>query len=711
LKEGGDPTAALEAYKLAEVAAPDDSDVKIQIGHALKIQGDLVGAADYYRKALLIDPNNRHIYKDLQSAIQDQEEFTQRDLVAGSRGVFEPEIEAALNGGPTLRRPIAARNIEDLHLHQPSRESYYVYDITDLVRYLAHSSSPTGIQRVQLEVIAATLFGAAISKVALVAYSVEIEAWVHIPTNLFLGVYNQTIQSTDFEDLKIDAIAPLSALYASSRKPFQFIEGDVLFSLGTSWGLINYSNNVARLRKSPGISFVQYIHDCIPLIMPHYCDNNTVHEFRRWFSSISYISDGVIANSNNTLRDFHRFQRRLHGKICVPSKTIFLNGAKTFESSSGYFPSYLIPQRPYVLFVSTIEPRKDHGFVFDSWKELAIRQGYKQVPLLVCVGRVGWKVDELLRSVKEDEFLKDNIEIREGISDLELDNLYRNCLFTVYNSLYEGWGLPVSESISYGKVPVCPAHTGLLDSGKGAAVYYPVSSSEPFITAVLSMVTSPELRKMREAQMNSLNPLRPWSAIAEEIVECLLDARLRSKSPNQCQMAFRIGKLYRAILPEQPELNDYLAVDVALIGDGWHHPEPWGTWTQPPLAKMNITVHNEFLAPKLKIGIAVVGPHRNPGPVQIELCVNGDERMLLKQELNMRAIECNLFTFSFGAPLNERFFNFSLTLSGNGVPLNDIHDNDDRWSFGALMGFMLFEADDLVSETKFMSSFGERQFR
>ncbi len=42
-----------------------------------------------------------------------------------------------------------------------------------------------------------------------------------------------------------------------------------------------------------------------------------------------------------------------------------------------------------------------------------------------------------------------------GISDQELSQLYdAHCLFTLYPSLYEGWGLPVTESLCYGKVPL-----------------------------------------------------------------------------------------------------------------------------------------------------------------------------------------------------------------------------------------------------------------
>ena len=55
-------------------------------------------------------------------------------------------------------------------------------------------------------------------------------------------------------------------------------------------------------------------------------------------------------------------------------------------------PSSAPPRpRPYVLFVATVESRKNHLMVFNAWLALIRRHGAEAVPDLVCVGKRGWK--------------------------------------------------------------------------------------------------------------------------------------------------------------------------------------------------------------------------------------------------------------------------------------------------------------------------------
>src|SRR5438045_6658259 len=95
------------------------------------------------------------------------------------------------------------------------------------------------------------------------------------------------------------------------------------------------------------------------------------------------------------------------------------------------------------------------------------------LPHLVIVGGVSWDGENTERFFKQDRRIEGLVHILDEIDDAALDRLYRNCLFTVYPSLYEGWGLPVGESLNYGKIciatntssvpEIAPALTDLLD--------------------------------------------------------------------------------------------------------------------------------------------------------------------------------------------------------------------------------------------------------
>ena len=79
----------------------------------------------------------------------------------------------------------------------------------------------------------------------------------------------------------------------------------------------------------------------------------------------------------------------------------------------------------------------------------------------------------------------------EGTSDPDLAALYRRCLFTVYPSLYEGWGLPVTESLCYGKTPLLSRVASLPEAGGEFADYFEIGSKVGLAAALKRLVVRP----------------------------------------------------------------------------------------------------------------------------------------------------------------------------------------------------------------------------
>eukprot|EP01031_Cornospumella_fuschlensis_P015848 gene15848-19356_t len=104
----------------------------------------------------------------------------------------------------------------------------------------------------------------------------------------------------------------------------------------------------------------------------------------------------------------------------------------------------------YVLCVGTIESRKNHLALFQAW-QILLKEGLEPPPLIL-VGRPGWRVDDLMAQLESTRFLDGRIRLVHGVSDPELEGLYRGCLFTIFPSFTEGWGLPVGESLALGKL-------------------------------------------------------------------------------------------------------------------------------------------------------------------------------------------------------------------------------------------------------------------
>ena len=74
--------------------------------------------------------------------------------------------------------------------------------------------------------------------------------------------------------------------------------------------------------------------------------------------------------------------------------------------------------------------------------------------------------------------LRKKVHLLQDVSDAQLASFYEGCLFTIYNSFYEGWGLPVTESFAFGKIVVTPSHSSLIEAGRGGAVFFEPGGEE-----------------------------------------------------------------------------------------------------------------------------------------------------------------------------------------------------------------------------------------
>jgi glycosyltransferase involved in cell wall biosynthesis len=174
-----------------------------------------------------------------------------------------------------------------------------------------------------------------------------------------------------------------------------------------------------------------------------------------------------------------------------------------------------------VLFVSTIEARKNHLLLFRVWRRLLDELPADLVPTLVFAGRVGWLVEDLMRQLQNTDFLDGKIRLIEDASDAELAALYRGCSFTVFPSLYEGWGLPVTERLAFGKPCLAARATSVPEAGGRLARYFDPESVADAYAAIRAAIENPEGLRVWQAEIvRGFSPV-PWSATADAVMRCL----------------------------------------------------------------------------------------------------------------------------------------------------------------------------------------------
>ncbi len=101
---------------------------------------------------------------------------------------------------------------------------------------------------------------------------------------------------------------------------------------------------------------------------------------------------------------------------------------------------------------------------------------------------------------------------------MELELLYRHCLFAAKPSLYEGWGLPVGEALSYGKTVVVSNTSALPEVGLDMVEYCDPTSVDSIAAAVLRLVDDTDHRRALEARISGTK-LRAWSDVAADLLQ------------------------------------------------------------------------------------------------------------------------------------------------------------------------------------------------
>jgi glycosyltransferase involved in cell wall biosynthesis len=314
---------------------------------------------------------------------------------------------------------------------------------------------------------------------------------------------------------------------AAERMDFesQVQPGDVLAVLGSPWFHPEYGRIISRLKRDKGVGFALLIYDIIPLRRPEWCDAGLVRIFSEWLGAVLPLADDVLTISHASAADVERFaaqrgQTLRRPPVVVPMGTGFSSEASAILDDAE--ASRLPPAGSYALIVSTIEARKNHLLLFRVWRRLLDEMPPEAVPTLVFAGRIGWLVDDLMQQLRNAGFLEGKIVVIENPSDGELGQLYRGCLFTVFPSFYEGWGLPVTESLSFGKPCIVSNSTSLPEAGGTLARYFDPENSTEAYQVIRDVIEHPAQLEAWEAQVVREFRRVEWTEAAQVVRQALL---------------------------------------------------------------------------------------------------------------------------------------------------------------------------------------------
>jgi glycosyltransferase involved in cell wall biosynthesis len=235
----------------------------------------------------------------------------------------------------------------------------------------------------------------------------------------------------------------------------------------------------------------------------------TRREIRRDYPALAASharrADRIVAISEHTANDVTQRLGVERGQISV-----------CYPGAPAWMPREREPENGTILFLGTLEPRKNLGVLLDAYEQLLAQSA--NVPSLVLAGRATPEAGDLLKRANTPP-LNGRVRMPGYIPDERRVDVYREALVLVLPSHTEGFGMPVAEAMTVG-VPVIAANRGALPEVVGTAGRLFEPDDAKALAALLAQVlASPAARhEMREAGLRQAQRFE-WQTSARRLRE------------------------------------------------------------------------------------------------------------------------------------------------------------------------------------------------
>jgi len=259
------------------------------------------------------------------------------------------------------------------------------------------------------------------------------------------------------------------------------------------------------------------IYDLSCIRCPEYVDS-VVQQYTKRLTKCLRWTGAVITISENSKQDIINY-------LNFPAEKIFVT-----PLASRYNPEFLNKlnpdqeiqncnfdfSKPYLLFVSTIEPRKNIQSIIKAFNWL--KQNHKIDHQLVLIGRKGWKYAPIFEAIQSSPW-KHEIHHLNYLSDELVALFYSKAEVFVYPSHYEGFGLPVLEAMTLG-APVVASNTSSIPEVAGdAAILIDPDDFMQIAEALLKVISDRQLRQDLISKGKTRANLFSWENTAKKTLE------------------------------------------------------------------------------------------------------------------------------------------------------------------------------------------------
>lgn len=404
------------------------------------------------------------------------------------------------------------------------RKNRLIIDCSDFMKFFIKKNGVTGIQRLVLcmmeiwrrdqEVVFARYNGGRFEELVFPAQTPLLSELQRLAGRR--SAFKQTLARRGVWRKIQGLIELLARHHGLKTRPVEPREGDTFFFPGAAWGNLAALDYVQGLKRLQGVRMVVYIHDLLLIYGEAFAELKNHIQFRTFIEKVVETADQIICNSEYSRRDLERYTGFRGAAVVALAHEFGLFDSRSFTRDLDVKRVRELVgvdagrARPFVLCVGTIDRRKNQVSLVRAWLALSRR---RPMPLLVLAGRFNGMSDDVRILLEREDC---HVKVIEGPSDEDVGALYAACQFTVFPSHFEGWGIPVGESLWFGKACLASNATSIPEVGGPHCRYFDPASLDDLIEKLEGMLDDPP-----DMSYLTRDQLRTWEQVAQDLRRAL----------------------------------------------------------------------------------------------------------------------------------------------------------------------------------------------
>lgn len=281
------------------------------------------------------------------------------------------------------------------------------------------------------------------------------------------------------------------------------------------------------------VPVVTTIHDLSYFYYPDEFLKQDLYKLKNWTARSIEKSKKLIAVSKNTKKDILKFYPHIREQKITVIYNGFENnivGDGSSVPNKGEITSplrkYNLKPNAYLLYVGTLQPRKNITTLIDAFKLLTKTDPEMK---LVIVGKKGWMYEEIFQMVT-DLGLTNRVVFTGYLPDEEVAVLYENAFCYILPSFYEGFGIPILEAMSHGCPVITSFNSSLPEIGGEACEYFDPTSAQNLVEKIHEIKNNPTHRKDLIKKGKERVKEFSWEKCAIETLKLLKSSALKTSA-------------------------------------------------------------------------------------------------------------------------------------------------------------------------------------